>query len=119
MTNRPKMRILSTLPLFAVLLSTACSQLGGSGSGSPTAPSGPLPAADPNRYAALRTLLATPQPPGANFVIVSHGNPFYGVAGPPYLAEGEGAVVRGLGRNNFEIVARIRLVDWPALVAAR
>ena len=53
MTNRPKMRILSTLPLFAVLLTTACSQLGGSGSGSPTGPSGPLPAGSSVVYSAV------------------------------------------------------------------
>ena len=80
---------------------------------------GPLPAADPNRYAALKKLLATPQPPAANLVIVSHGNPFYGVAGPPYLAEGEAAVIRGQGKDDFEIVARIRLADWQTLPATR
>lgn len=78
---------------------------------------GPLPAADPNRYAALKKLFATPQPRGANLVIASHGNPFYGVAGPPYLAEGEAAVVRGLGKEQFEIVARIRHDGWSALSA--
>ena len=53
MTNRPKMRILSTLPLVAALLTTACSQLGGSGSGSPTAPTGPLPAGSSVVYSAV------------------------------------------------------------------
>ena len=53
MTNRPKMRILSTLPLFAVLLTTACSQLGGGGSDSPTGPSGPLPAGSNVVYSAV------------------------------------------------------------------
>ena len=53
MTNRPKMRILSTLPLFAALLTTACSQLGGSGSGSPTAPTGPPPAGSSVVYSAV------------------------------------------------------------------
>jgi len=80
---------------------------------------GPLPAADPNRYAALKQLLATPQPRGANLVIASHGNPFYGVAGPPYLAEGEAAVVRGFGQGEFEIVARIRRDGWQPLNATR
>jgi phosphohistidine phosphatase SixA len=78
-----------------------------------------LPAADPGRYAALKELFATPYPRGANLVIASHGNPFYGVAGPPYLAEGEAAVIRGLGDHGFEIVARIRVDDWAALTAAR
>jgi phosphohistidine phosphatase SixA len=78
-----------------------------------------LPAADPNRYAVLKQLFATPYPRGANLAIASHGNPFYGVAGPPYLAEGEAAVIRGSGNNDFEVVARIRVSDWPALAAAR
>lgn len=37
----------------------------------------------------------------------SHGNPFHAVAGAPYLAEGEAAVIRPLGKD-FEIVARVR-----------
>jgi phosphohistidine phosphatase SixA len=79
----------------------------------------PLPPADPNRYTALKKVLATPQPPGGNLAIVSHGNPFYGVAGPPYLAEGEGAVIRGTGNGGFDVIARIRVDDWAALGAAR
>jgi lysophospholipase L1-like esterase len=48
MPNRPKMRILLVLPVFAGLLVAACSQLtGGGGSSSPTAPTGP-PAAGSN-----------------------------------------------------------------------
>ena len=54
--------------------------------------------------------------PGANLVISSHGNPFYATAGAPYLAEGEAAVVRPMGKD-FEIVARIRHDDWRALQA--
>ena len=79
----------------------------------------PLPAADPNRYTALKQLLTAPYPRGANLVIASHGNPFYGVAGPPYLAEGEAAVIRGLGNGDFDVVARLRIGDWQTLVAAR
>jgi phosphohistidine phosphatase SixA len=75
--------------------------------------------ADPSRYAVLKKLFATPHPRGGNLAIASHGNPFYGVAGPPYLAEGEAAVIRGLGGDNFEVIARIRSDDWPALTAAR
>lgn len=78
-----------------------------------------VPPADPRRYTALKKVFATPVERGANLVVVSHGNPFYGVAGPPYLAEGECALVRGLGNEQFEIIARIRVADWPALVAAR
>ncbi len=79
--------------------------------GGPTAPQ------DPQRYAALKKILATAPPAGRNLGIASHGNPFFGVAGPPYLAEGEMAVVRPLG-TDFEVYARVRVEDWPALVAA-
>ncbi len=80
---------------------------------------GPIPANDPARYLPLRQLLSTPQPRGENFVIASHGNPFYAVAGAPYLAEGEVAIVRGLGTSRFEIVARIRWNGWEALGSTR
>jgi len=75
---------------------------------------GPAVAADSDRYSELRKILATPVRPGTNLVVVSHGNPFYSVAGPPYLAEGEAAVVQPLGRD-FRIVARIRIDGWEAL----
>ena len=55
--------------------------------------------------------------PGNNLVISSHGNPFFAVAGRPYLAEGECAVVRPLGAD-FEVLARIRLEDWATLQRA-
>ena len=67
------------------------------------------------RYAALRNLLSTPVPRGTDLVIVSHGNPFAAVAGTPYLAEGEAAVMRPLGAQGFAIVARIRKDEWQAL----
>jgi len=73
------------------------------------------PADDSARYAPLRTLLATPVRSGTNLVIVSHGNPFRAVAGPPYLAEGEAAVIQPLGDERFRIVARIRPDAWDAL----
>lgn len=72
---------------------------------------------DPERYAALKRILATAPPAGRNLGIASHGNPFFGVAGPPYLTEGEMAVVRPLG-TDFEVYARVRVDEWPALVAA-
>jgi hypothetical protein len=68
------------------------------------------------RYAPLVRLLSTPQPAGTNLAISSHGNPFFGVAGPPYLAEGEMAVVRGKG-SDFEVVARVRVDEWAGLLA--
>jgi phosphohistidine phosphatase SixA len=74
---------------------------------------GPVRADDPARYAPLRKLLAQRPAPGTNDVIVSHGNPFYAVAGAPYLAEGEAAVVQPTG-DAFRVVARIRVEDWSA-----
>lgn len=76
---------------------------------------GPVKSDDPKRYDALRKLLATPPAKRANNVISSHGNPFFAVFGPPYLAEGEIAVVRPGGPARFETVARIRLGDWDSL----
>lgn len=75
---------------------------------------GPAVSAGSDRYAALRKILATPVGSGTNLVVVSHGNPFYSVAGPPYLAEGEAAIVRPLGAD-FQVVARIRIDGWEAL----
>ena len=78
---------------------------------------GPAAPAGSERYAALRKILATPVRPGTNLAVVSHGNPFYSVAGPPYLAEGEAAVIRPLGAD-FQIVARIPVDRWDALASA-
>ena len=75
---------------------------------------GPASPASEDRYAPLRALLSTPVKPGANTVIASHGNPFYATAGAPYLAEGEAAIVRPLGKD-FEIIARVRHDAWRAL----
>jgi hypothetical protein len=73
---------------------------------------GPLSADDPKRYEPLRKLLASRPLAGTNTVLSSHGNPFRAVAGQPYLAEGEIAVVRPEGGERFSVVARIRLTDW-------
>jgi hypothetical protein len=72
---------------------------------------GPANTNDPTRYDPLRKLLATRPPSGKNNVIASHGNPFYAVFGPPYLAEGEMAVVEP---SAVVVVGRIRLEDWQA-----
>ena len=72
---------------------------------------GPANTNDPTRYEPLRQLLAKKPPAGQNAVISSHGNPFYAVFGPPYLAEGEIAVVEP---SAFIVVGRIRLSDWQA-----
>ncbi len=79
---------------------------------------GPVRSDDPQRYEPLRKLLGTPPKGKTNNVISSHGNPFHAVAGPPYLAEGEIAVVRPEGGTQFTVVARIRPEDWSGLRAA-
>ena len=76
---------------------------------------GPAGTDDPTRYAPLRKLLSSKVAKGQNLVISSHGNPFHAVAGPPYLAEGEMAVVRPEGGERFSVLARLRLDDWPRL----
>jgi hypothetical protein len=68
-----------------------------------------------DRYAALRRLLSTAPAPGTVLAIASHGNPFRAVAGTPYLAEGEAAVVRPLGERGFRVIARIPKDGWSAL----
>jgi len=75
--------------------------------GGPSAPAGS------ERYAPLRKILCTPVRAG-NLAVVSHGNPFHSVAGPPYLAEGEAAVIRPLGAD-FQVIARIRIDSWEGL----
>jgi len=73
---------------------------------------------DPDRYASLRGYLATPPIGATNTVLVGHGNPFRAVAGPPHLMEGEAAVMRPLGGERFEVVARIPVARWPDLLKA-
>ena len=75
---------------------------------------GPAVSAESDRYVPLKKILATPVREGSNLVVVSHGNPFYSVAGPPYLAEGEAAIIRPLGAD-FQVVARVRIDGWEAL----
>jgi hypothetical protein len=76
---------------------------------------GPLKSDDPKRYDALKRLLSTRPVPGTNNAIASHGNPFYAVFGPPYLAEGEIAVVRPDGKSGYAIAGKIKLEDWLQL----
>jgi phosphohistidine phosphatase SixA len=78
---------------------------------------GPAVSSGSDRYAELKKILSTPVRQGTNLVVVSHGNPFFSVAGPPYLAEGEAAVVQPLG-TDFRIFARIRIDGWEALKRA-
>lgn len=72
---------------------------------------------DPNdatRFEPLKQLFQTRVAPRSVLGIVSHGNPFFAVAGSPYLAEGEGAVLRPSG-DDWEIVARLRVDQWEQL----
>jgi histidine phosphatase superfamily protein (branch 1) len=71
--------------------------------------------ADGDRYLDLKTLFARSVPAGTNLAIASHGNPFHAVAGPPYLAEGEAAIVASGGASGFTVIARVRKTDWDAL----
>ena len=76
---------------------------------------GPSRPDDPARYDPLRKILSTPPAGRTNTVVASHGNPFHAVAGPPYLAEGEMAMVQPRAEAGFTVVSRIRLEDWKSL----
>jgi phosphohistidine phosphatase SixA len=76
---------------------------------------GPANPDDAQRYAPLRALLSTPLERRGNLAIVSHGNPFRAVAGPPYLAEGEAAVIEPLRARGFRVVAKIAPGEWGTL----
>jgi hypothetical protein len=69
-------------------------------------------------YRALGKMLSTPPKAGTLRAIAGHGNPFRAIAGPPHLAEGEAAVMKATG-DRWIVVARIRVEDWAALLAAR
>jgi hypothetical protein len=105
------------IPIGEVLASPFCRTMETArlafGKAKPTneARGGPARTDDGIRYRPLRKLLSSKIPKGQNLVISSHGNPFHAVAGPPYLAEGEIAVVRPEG-SGFVVVGRVRLEDW-------
>lgn len=109
------------LPIGDVLASPYCRTLEtarlifGRATPAPAVRGGPATPADPDRYAALRKLLSTPVNGAVNTAIASHGNPFYGVAGPPHLAEGEAAVIEPRGTDGFRIVAKIPKDGWDLL----
>jgi len=69
---------------------------------------------DGGRYDELRALLARRVPGKVNLAIASHGNPFAALAGTPYLAEGEAAIIEPRDAG-FSIVARIKKDEWAAL----
>lgn len=68
-----------------------------------------------DRYRELKALFATGGPADTNLAISSHGNPFHAVAGPPYLAEGEAAIVARDGRGGFIVIGRVSKTGWDAL----
>jgi len=109
------------IPVGEVLASPFCRTMEtarlifGHAEATPAARGGPARPETPERYADLRKLLSTAVKPGVNLVIVSHGNPFAAVAGTPYLAEGEAAVIRPLEAQGFAVVARIRKDEWESL----
>ena len=76
---------------------------------------GPVRSDDPGRYAGLKRILGTKPKESTNNAIAGHGNPFHALFGPPYLAEGEIAVLRPAGKAGYEIAGRIRLGDWAQL----
>jgi hypothetical protein len=109
------------IPIGDVLASPFCRTLEtarlifGRATPSPAVRGGPATTENADRYTDLRKLLSTPVPHGVNLAIASHGNPFRAVAGTPYLAEGEAAVVEPRGKDGFRIVARITKDGWNAL----
>jgi phosphohistidine phosphatase SixA len=109
------------IPIGDVLASPFCRTLEtarlvfGRATASPAVRGGPAATENADRYADLRKLLSTPVPQGANLAIASHGNPFRAVAGTPYLAEGEAAVIEPRDKDGFRIVARITKDGWNAL----
>jgi len=111
------------IPIGEVLASPYCRTMEsgrlafGKATASPAVRGGPAQAESAERYADLRRLLSTPVTGGTNLAIASHGNPFNAVAGPPYLAEGEIAVVEPLRDNRFRIVARVTKTGWTRLAA--
>ena len=81
----------------------------------PAVRGGPVKSDDPKRYDGLKKLLATPPAPGRNNAIAGHGNPFHALFGPPYLAEGEIALVLPDGKSSYALAGRIRLQDWETI----
>jgi hypothetical protein len=112
------------IPVGDVLASPYCRtletgmQMFGRAVATPAVRGGPA-AETGDRYADLRRLLSTPVPAGTNVFVTSHGNPFVAVAGPPYLAEGEAAVIAPRGADGFRVVGRLRKETWLELAGAQ
>lgn len=69
-------------------------------------------------YSALEKILSTPPARDTLRMISGHGNPFAAIGGTPPLAEGEAAVIRGVG-TRWVIVARIPVEEWLRLGTLR
>ena len=109
------------IPIGKVLASPFCRTMEtarlafGKAEATPEARGGPVRTDDPKRYDPLRKIFSAAVKKGENLVVASHGNPFHAVAGPPYLAEGEMAVVRPEGNSKFTVLGRIRIEEWEFL----
>jgi len=109
------------IPVGDVLASPYCRTMEtarlmfGRATATPAVRGGPAQPESPARYAALLELLWKPVAPGRNLAIAGHGNPFQAVAGGPYLAEGEAAVIEPRGPEGFRVVARVRKDAWVEL----
>jgi len=79
---------------------------------SPAVRGGPARPDAADRYTELQALLAARIADRTNTAISSHGNPFFAVAGPPYLAEGEAAIVEPQDGARFRIIARVKKDAW-------
>ena len=97
----PYCRTMETARLAAGRADASREVLGGMANGKPD-------------YAALDRMLATPPAAGTNRIVVGHANVFRALAGLPFLAEGEAAVIRPEG-SRWVIVARMKLEDWKKL----
>ena len=65
-------------------------------------------------YSELDRILATAPPRGSVRLVVSHSHVFRALAGLPFLAEGEAAVLKPEGER-WVIVARVKAEDWAKL----
>ena len=70
----------------------------------------------PADFAPLAKILATQPASGTNRLIVGHVSGFSGVAGNPYLQEGEAGIFRA-AEGRHVLVARLRAEDWQAYAA--
>jgi phosphohistidine phosphatase SixA len=71
------------------------------------------------RAAFLRTRSAEPPRPGTDNLIVTHGPNMQAAFGRDAagLADGEAIVFRPDGHGHAEMVARVKIADWPRLAA--